>query len=84
MEFKMIRSADKEEVKAQVLERIKENDYQSCIDYADIRMEEFVSSLRRIMKMREIADEAGVGFAVFFSGPSGARYYISNVNHWVD
>jgi hypothetical protein len=82
MEFNIIRSPDKEEIKAQVLDRVRENDFDSSIGYDDMRIGEFVNSLRKLVKMREVADEAGVGFAAFFRGPSGKWYYISNVNHW--
>lgn len=84
MEFNIIRSSDKEKIKEQVLEKIHGNDFQSSIGYADMRIEEFVVSLQRIIKMKEVADTAGVGFAAFFKGPSGTWYYISNVNHWMD
>lgn len=80
--FKIIRSMDKEFVKEQILEQIKVGGHESHVDYADMRYSTFVRSMRKIAKMREIADEAEVGFAAFFKGPSGKRYYISNLNHW--
>jgi hypothetical protein len=71
LQFKLIRSPDKEYVK----------EFQSRIDYTDMRHGVFVESIRKMVRMREIADEADIGFAIFFQGPSGARYYISNLNH---
>lgn len=84
VEFQIIRSPDREEVKERVLEMVKGNSFQSSIGYNDIVIGEFIRSLRKIMKMREVADEAEVGFAAFFKGPSGTWYYISNVNYWMD
>lgn len=80
MEFKLIRSPDKEYVKEEILERVYLNNFQSAIGYEDMRHCVFVESIRRIVRMREIADEEGIGFAIFFQGPSGTKYYISNVN----
>lgn len=81
LKFKLIRSEDKEYVKEEILEQMKTNDFRPKIDYADMRNSAFVESIRKMMKMREIADEADLGFAIFFEGPSGTRYYISNLNH---
>lgn len=81
LQFKLVRSPDKEYVKEEILEQMKVNEFQSRIDYTDMRHSVFVESIRKMVRMREIADEADIGFAIFFQGPSGARYYISNLNH---
>jgi hypothetical protein len=79
--FKIIKSPDKNYVIEKILEQIEVNSFQRWIDYTDMRYSIFVQSLRRMAKMREIADEAGISFVIFFQGPSGTRYYLSNVNY---
>lgn len=81
MEFSIIRSPNKEEIRAKVLEMIFKNDFCGAIGYNDMRVREFVVSLMKLRKMLEVADEIEIGFAAFFKGPSGQWYYISNVNH---
>lgn len=81
LNFKLIRSFDKEYVKEEILEQMKVNEFQGKIGYTDVRYIDFLESIRKIMRMKDIASEAGIGFAVFFEGPSGIRYYISNVDH---
>lgn len=81
LDFKLIRSQDKEYIKEEILEQMKTNDFRLSIGYTDMRYSMFVQSIRRMAKMREIADEEGIGFAIFFQGPSGTRYCINNVNH---
>ena len=81
LKFKMVRSPDKEYVKEEILEQMYLHQFQPRIDYADMRYSTFVESIRKMIRMKEIADEADIGFAIFFEGPSGTKYYISNLNH---
>jgi hypothetical protein len=79
MEFEVLRSPDVDSVKQKVKRRMAKNKFKSSVDYDDMRHEEFVKAYRRVVKMREIADEAGIGFAAFFKGPAGSLICISNV-----
>lgn len=81
LNFRIVRSPDKNYVIEKILEQIEVNGFQRWIDYTDMRYSIFVQSLRRMAKMREIAEEADIGFAIFFQGPSGTKYYLSNVNY---
>lgn len=79
LRFHLVNSSDKEKLRAQVKERFQSGEFYLEIDFMDASKGTFLESMRRIMIMKESADKRGMGFAVFFEGPSGKQYLISNL-----
>lgn len=78
-DFKLIRSFNKDHVRQQIAKELSTKQVEEEISYSDMRYSGFTESMRRIAKMREVADEAGLTFAAFFRGPSGRCYYVTNL-----
>ena len=78
-DFKVIRSQNKNQVRNAIARQFARNEFNRVIGYSEMCHGSFVQSMRKMVRMKEIADQSGVSIAIFFRGPSGARYVIDNI-----
>lgn len=81
MEFTIIRDTDKAKVQALIRKQSDNKQFTSSIGFKSAYSPDFLKALLILTKMKELASEFDIGFAAFFVGPDGSKYFISNLNN---